>query len=434
IYLTASGARQLVDAVVENSGSLNVTSLTAKGGVVKLRAEGGNITHSGTIEASGAAGGGNIIIGGDFHGAAQQSPISGRVLLNSDQVYVTKNATISADALNSGDGGKIAIWSDIHTQFLGSVTAKGGSVAGNGGFVEVSGKKTLDFRGLVTTVAPRGKMGTLLLDPSDITIQTTGPTSATLASNTYSSNNNTSILTVANLVTALGSSNVTVDATAGTGTGSGVITVANAINSTSNNDLTLTGAQIILKANVNLGSVGILGLSANRGSVWQDPTTVITALAVGGNAHDGFILNGNNQISALFSITNTGSGGISIKNAESMSVSVLGATLDGGTGGVSILTPGYNFDLNAGLTVKGSFLRGDLGSGKMTGNALAPAGGYTLNAKNMDVYFTGKTTGNNATIDVGNGSFSFVNDKRSVTALTTLTSSTTNADIGSGLG
>ena len=174
IYLTASGARQLVDAVVENSGSLNVTSLTAKGGVVQLRAEGGTVTNSGSIEASGATGGGNIIIGGDFHGAAAQSPISGRVLLNSDQVYITKNATISADALNAGEGGKIAIWSDIHTQFLGSVTAKGGSIAGDGGFVEVSGKRTLDFRGLVTTLASHGKMGTLLLDPSDITIQTTG--------------------------------------------------------------------------------------------------------------------------------------------------------------------------------------------------------------------------------------------------------------------
>ncbi|HEY9836166.1 MAG TPA: hypothetical protein V6D27_04660, partial [Vampirovibrionales bacterium] len=41
----------------------------------------------------------------------------------------------------------------------------------NGGFVEVSGKKHLIFRGSVDLSAPNGSLGTLLLDPEDIIIQ-----------------------------------------------------------------------------------------------------------------------------------------------------------------------------------------------------------------------------------------------------------------------
>ena len=223
------------------------------------------------------------------------------------------------------------------------------------------------------------------------------------------------------------------DATAGTGTGSGVITVADAINASTSSPannylvaLTLKGSQIRLNANVNVGA-RYLYLNANRGSVWQDPSTVITTGAVYGTAQDGFTLNGNNQIGWLGNITNIGSGGISIKNSTALVILNNTIVLDGGKGGVTFITPGIIVDSDSGMTVKGSFLRLDLGGNSLTG-------GSTINAKNMDVYFTGKTTGNDATIDVGNGSFTFVNDKRSTTGPTTLTSSTTSATLGTGLG
>jgi hypothetical protein len=50
------------------------------------------------------------------------------------------------------------------------ISAKGGSVSGNGGFVEVSGKENLMFQGKVNTTASNGLAGTLLLDPANITI------------------------------------------------------------------------------------------------------------------------------------------------------------------------------------------------------------------------------------------------------------------------
>ncbi|MEE3717899.1 hypothetical protein V2H45_14250 [Tumidithrix elongata RA019] len=81
-----------------------------------------------------------------------------------------KNTVILADALSKGTGGKITIWSDQKTIFKGIVSTKGGSQSGDGGFVEVSGKQQLIFAGQVDTGATHGKLGTLLLDPTDIYI------------------------------------------------------------------------------------------------------------------------------------------------------------------------------------------------------------------------------------------------------------------------
>ncbi|MCX8500639.1 MAG: hypothetical protein ORO03_02955, partial [Alphaproteobacteria bacterium] len=81
----------------------------------------------------------------------------------------------------------------------------------------------------------------------------------------------------------------------------------------------------------------------------------------------------------------------------------------------------------------------NLGSSTITsfdaaGAALPAGSGLTLNAAGMAVFYTSATTGNNAKIAVGNGSFTFVNDKSSVTSDVTLTNTTTAADATNGWG
>jgi len=114
------------------------------------------------VDASGGYGGGTIRIGGDYQGKG--------TVFNSDRTFISSNSVINADALNNGNGGRIVVWSNDATRFYGTLTAKGGVNGGNGGFSEVSGKTFLDYVGKADLSAAQGKFGTLLLDPTDITV------------------------------------------------------------------------------------------------------------------------------------------------------------------------------------------------------------------------------------------------------------------------
>ena len=143
------------------SGIIDVSSATSKGGEINVLGDRVGLV-SANLNASGAIGGGTVLIGGDFQGKGK--------VPNDQYTFISQDSTIRADALSRGNGGKVIIWSDRATTYLGSVSAQGGLVSGNGGFVEVSGKENLMFRGKVNTTALNGVAGMLLLDPTDIDI------------------------------------------------------------------------------------------------------------------------------------------------------------------------------------------------------------------------------------------------------------------------
>ena len=62
------------------------------------------------------------------------------------------------------------LWSDQTTSFAGTILALGGAQFGNGGFVGNVRQGAADFTGNVSTLAPNGAAGTLLLDPFNMTI------------------------------------------------------------------------------------------------------------------------------------------------------------------------------------------------------------------------------------------------------------------------
>ncbi|MBO0348774.1 filamentous hemagglutinin N-terminal domain-containing protein, partial [Phormidium pseudopriestleyi FRX01] len=164
IALTGSHSQVPVefgDAVA--SGELNVTG--EAGGTVQVLGERVAVVGA-HIDASGIDGGGTVLVGGEYQG---QGPIP-----NASDTLVSRDSIISADALSQGDGGRVIIWADDTTTFRGTINARGGVEATdepqNGGFVEVSGKKNLIFRGSVDLSAPNGSLGTLLLDPENIII------------------------------------------------------------------------------------------------------------------------------------------------------------------------------------------------------------------------------------------------------------------------
>ena len=107
---------------------------------------------------------------------------------------------------------------------------RGGTGGGNGGFVEASGRSWLDFQGRADLRAPNGDAGTLLLDPTDITISGAANTpTAAFGGGTFSNPTTTpSNLNVATLTDQLALGNVTVSTVSGLA-GAGDITVNNAI-------------------------------------------------------------------------------------------------------------------------------------------------------------------------------------------------------------
>ncbi len=170
-------ARTLVarnGAIYLDGGSSGVTSISGKldvssnepgvrGGEIRALGEYVGLFDNATLTASGPAGGGTVLVGGDLQGRNVDIP-------NAKGTYVSRTATIAADATEAGDGGKVIVWSDGTTRFNGRVSARGGERGGDGGFVEISGKN-LEYRGGVDTTAARGKTGTLLLDPDAIVIK-----------------------------------------------------------------------------------------------------------------------------------------------------------------------------------------------------------------------------------------------------------------------
>ncbi|MCT7980021.1 CHAT domain-containing protein [Laspinema olomoucense] len=160
IALTSSGpAIPMTGGTAIASGTLDVSGET--GGTVQVLGEKVGAIAS-EINASGIQGGGTILLGGEYRG---QGPIPTALY-----TFVSSDSTLNTDAGTVGDGGRVILWADDTTRFDGHITARGGAAGGNGGFVEVSGKQNLIFRGNVDVSAPNGNLGSLLLDPENIII------------------------------------------------------------------------------------------------------------------------------------------------------------------------------------------------------------------------------------------------------------------------
>ncbi|UWX57108.1 filamentous hemagglutinin N-terminal domain-containing protein [Chlorobaculum sp. MV4-Y] len=223
VVMTAKAADALMKSVVNQTGIVQATGMKEDGGRIILDVDGGQTTVSGTLDASSAEGkGGSVVVTGDNvlvqNGAnitASGATGGGEVLVgggyqgnnanvrNAQNVTVESGSTITADATDNGDGGTVVLWSDLATAFAGSISAEGGPNGGNGGFAEVSSKQYLDYTGFASLLAPQGDVGTLLLDPHSIAIVGSG-TSTPAADYSY--------LTTAYLNNQLAGANVTLSA------------------------------------------------------------------------------------------------------------------------------------------------------------------------------------------------------------------------------
>ena len=288
VELTAVAARQVVDSVINNTGVIEANSIGTHNGMIVLGAAtgsskpvdaptqtvkvsgkvsaagkkkgttGGTVVVTGEniqvggakINASGRAGGGAVLIGGDTGGghpnsavaSIAQAQLESFAVPTATTVSVDASSVINASATGQGNGGKVIVWADEATTFYGTIAATGGASGGNGGFVETSGHQSLSFNGIVNMSAINGTKGTLLLDPLNATI---------------AANPGSEIITVSSIEAALANGDVIVTTAGTTGSEPGDITVASSLSWANASTLTLNSYRdITINDGVTIANTG----------------------------------------------------------------------------------------------------------------------------------------------------------------------------------
>src|SRR5438105_2390196 len=353
-----------------------------QGGKILLLGREVGLLDTARVDASGSGGGGEVLVGGGRQGKDPGVP-------NAQAVYFGPKASIAADAMEAGAGGRVILWSDKATRAYGSVSARGGASAGNGGFIETSGG-WLDARPRKLDLsAAKGSSGQWLLDPFDLTINDAGPdTGYDPVSFTANANGSTISTGVIQGQLELGNS-VTISTGGAAGGQAGNISMANAtlsVNSSGPGDLTLiadggismTGSTIqSLSARMN---VSLLASRGGDGGITLQNASIVSrggditlggfgaGIGVSGSFANAAISNSSYGIRIDNSTLNAGSGrlsgklslagasgalaGVSLSSAsvwQARNITINGSST--ATNGVEI--PGASLTTLAAITVEG---------------------------------------------------------------------------------
>jgi filamentous hemagglutinin family protein len=461
VILTASARDALLDTVVNNSGVIEARSVSVRNGVVTLDGgasgitavsgaidvagaaageKGGRVVVTGDkvalmpgarIDASGDAGGGTVLVGGDWQGA-------NAAVRNAAQTFVADGARVRADAASGGDGGKVVVWADDATRYYGDISARGGATGGDGGQVEVSGKQTLDFRGGVDVSAPAGTGGRLLLDPQDIvlnnTAQTPPPNNAPGTPDIAFGDPPAAGATTVEIADVVGFSELYLQATRD-------ITVANDLTMNADGSVRFeAGRDINVNANVTVSGTGAIRLTADAdfsgsGGPASNNDGAIRRGAVGNTltqAAGTMQLQGADGVTATVSapnvtVVNTASGNVDVTNTAAGGAIALGnvasgnltlATADGAISDTGTVTSTGQVNIAAGaagdvtldsaannfanVVVAGrdvtlrdvNAIDFDNGASSVAGNLVVTAGGNVTQQGDAPLSVTGTTTVN----------------------------------------
>ena len=397
VILTANAAKSVLDNVINMSGVIRAQAVTQRGGEIVLHAVDGDVRVSGLLDASGAgdaqhggnvsvlggevviasgaqldasggAGGGKVMVGGDFYGAGS--------VARANNTTIESGSVIAANATSRGAGGEIAIWSDGHTQFDGHVAARGAS--GDGGFIEVSGKNTLGFTGTVDL----SRAGTLLLDPTDLTIDaaTANAIMTTLRSGANSTNTGAGNITVSSVIDGR------------SGTAGGALTLSGAGNVAINKDIYTNNGAVSIST-----TGGTLSMAATGGGA-ATPTTIHAGNAAITLSASGAVTTQHLVTTGAVSVTSTagavtlaqGLGGSLGTGLGSLAVSAtgnVGLKAIKSAGNVNVATGTADITLDGAIDSGGNITLGNsAGSGGaantnilLRNSLFASSGGITLN-------------------------------------------------------
>ena len=184
VLLTAKAADGIVQNLVQAGGRLQANAAGGRAGTVVVAGVGGSVRIEGRVAADGAQAGSVLATASDRVTVAAGARVSangsgggGTVAIGhrtgAGTAVVEAGAVLSASGRGRGSGGRVAVLSAGATTFDGQVFARGGREGGDGGQVEVSGG-TVAMSGVVDAGAPKGRVGTLLIDPTDVVISDHG--------------------------------------------------------------------------------------------------------------------------------------------------------------------------------------------------------------------------------------------------------------------
>ena len=413
----------LYGMALNNEGRVAATGVTRSGGQIFLSAGGGKVRSTGTLKAKRSDGSGGTVrvdsgttgtteivgridasgengAGGEITILGQTiEVIDGALILNdgetmggttrigggrrgedpafanAETVTVGGNVAISANANGSGDGGEVILFSNGSLVFNGHISAHAGARGGDGGFVELSGKRSVtlpSLTGRLDLSAPKGNSGTLLYDPINIAILA-GNSEGDLSGSPVSENT-LYAGDIADFLNSVGSLVVTTDDLGGESLG----------------DITMQGT-----ANITWNSVNHLTLLADHDFI-MDPGAVISSLGAGSFA----VTAARSIVVGLGASISTTDGDLDLSANQQLNPTggyFTGVSVEGGTihplGGGILPVAGRGGDFgegNAGVRVSagGRITGGSSATQFVTGN-----GGLSDESGNIGVEVTGAGSG-----------------------------------------
>lgn len=259
VILSAKAAAGVLDHAINMSGYVEAQSFSK--------------TQDGRIFLTASPGSGSIkLANASLKATASEAGLKGgRVDIMADKIEIEKSVI---DVSGNAGGGHIQIGRDSSDNFANSTTLSDTSllahtIYGDGGFIETSGKN-LALNGVtISTDSIYGKVGTWLLDPSDLYIDNINSTTASLSGDTYTAGSNNSFLNINDLLAALNNSNVILQTTSAGSGGNGDIFVNTPINWATSSNLTLSAFNnVVLNADItNTGGASVKLIADNTGTV-----------------------------------------------------------------------------------------------------------------------------------------------------------------------
>ncbi|HXX74227.1 MAG TPA: filamentous hemagglutinin N-terminal domain-containing protein, partial [Nitrospiraceae bacterium] len=333
VILSARASGDVFESVINQSGIIRARSLVNHGGVILLEGSDpvqntgalgwqqhlgevknadGRVINTGTLDVSAAEPGaaqGEVTLSGQMVGVAgsilargADNANGGNVLATSSkETIVATGAVIDTSGVGNSSAGNTVIWSDQNTAFRGTILANGGQTGGNGGQIEASGHNLLEFTGQINALAPHGVTGSVLLDPTNITVANGG--TATLPQ----------VSLFANPDCVPGGCTIapaTINGAAAT------------VNLQANNDITITNAIAMTGAGIGINMRAGRDINVNAGVATNNGAISMTANDSGAGAGR---LAGDGSI--------TGAGAI---NAGTSTVTLTIGTNAGGGGGINL--------------------------------------------------------------------------------------------------